>query len=248
MYECLGPQAVDSDGIEFTGWRIERLFHLNDKHAAVIARSASIRQRMAVEPAAAARGVEPNLDGLEALTSVIDFCAVQPDEHWTQDAVAALVLASACDGELREGFLSLWAFIREHRVKLDIGRQANILMDCFGRLRLADPVTMRLEADGGGLAASPAWLATQLPVRQRGFRVAMTWVATPFRSSASAAAAQRLLKARAPSLESHLCDEQAAVSYLRRETVDEAFRFGSSLSELMSPTLRSSLLQQAELH
>lgn len=245
VYESLGPLAVDADGMVFHGWRLERLFCLEDKAGAIAARSASVRRRMRDDAGAAARAVAPDRDGLDALFGVIDYCDVEPHEHWRVDADACLLLAGACQGDLREGFVALRSFILKHSVKLDVSARSNIMMDCFGRLRLADPLTMKLDAADDVRPARP-WLAMRVPLAQRGFSVATVWCAVPCAAELAAKLATEL-SAR-PGILTKVCTEaEAAKLVAQPETTVPAFEFSRELGELLTTDPRAELFAHAQL-
>lgn len=246
VYECLGDLAIDSDDMVFTGWRMERLFPLHDKKGAIAARSATIHARMRDDPSDAARPVAPETAALEALTAVCELCSIDPEEHPAVDASAALLLAGACDGALREGFLALRAFIQANGVKLDVANPSNVMMDCFGRLRLADPLTMRLNEPSGPPPAPRHWVAARLPQAQRGFNVTAQWLAVPFGSKQAAETVAR--ETKQPGVPTMVCDEAKAASLIaRKPEILRAFEFGASLSDLLSGEASAQLLTKATL-
>lgn len=187
--ERYGPVARDADGFEYTGWRIERLFALDDDIGRRNARVHAARLFAATKPAyrhKQARRVSSS--EYRGLVSALEDEQTLWTEGSTDNAALALAMALRTTGGLRKTFLLLRDFVTRSGTELDLLTQGNILLNAFGEPCLGDPVCPLTEEPVEPSAPSSESLAViaRLPVKVLGLTVHTAPFSSPELSPAEA--------------------------------------------------------------
>jgi hypothetical protein len=137
-----GNLVKDRDGLIYTVWSIERLFHPHDEVSMRKARIAGKQTLSRLKPGYASRSARLSGTGLtelqEALRQEQDYCK-SPDS-WEGCAEIALAMSLRTQGQMKLTFLFLLQFIRRRKVSLDLLTQGNVMLNMFGEPCLSDPV------------------------------------------------------------------------------------------------------------
>lgn len=137
-----GPLATDDDGLEYTGWTLERLFEPDDyegmRHARAVGREALTR----VKPSYAQRFCHLRTEQISTVRErLLEFQKTWGHENgWEACAHIALSMSLHTEGDLKKTFLFLQKFVTTHKVALDLLTRGNLLVNLFGEVTLSDPV------------------------------------------------------------------------------------------------------------
>lgn len=174
--ECYGQVAQDLDGFAYTGWRIERLFNLDDTLGRRNARVHAAKRFFAAKPAyrlKQSRRVSP--DEYHNLVAALQDEQTLWAESAASNADLAFSMALRTTGGLRKAFLLLRDFVTQSDAELDLLTQGNILLNAFGEPCLGDPVCPLTEEprSAGGKARRSLAVIARLPVKVLGLCVQM---------------------------------------------------------------------------
>lgn len=178
IFECVGVEAIDADGLRYVGYVMERLYRPQEW-------STESRRARALDAARRCKngGTNPvmpmaQVEELQALVTLAQ--RYQPSPELGGRAAQqefALRMASATRDGLRAAFITLALFIAEYPACFDLQNVDNFLLDCQGNVRLADPVS--IGCDEPGETGTCTYIMAKVPSRLSGFEVELQPCARP---------------------------------------------------------------------
>lgn len=177
-----GVVARDDDGLDYTGWTLERLFEPGDhegmRHARVAGREALTR----VKPMYRGRYCQRISNQVDKLRDALSKHQKTwgHENGWEACAHIALSMSLQTEGDLKATFLFLQKFVTTHKVALDLLTRGNIMVNFFGELTLSDPVCEHDETQQPAPACSTklVCLSAWVPASMDGLNISVLPMST----------------------------------------------------------------------
>lgn len=176
VLEPLGICAVDSDGFEYQGWVIERLFHPDDLTGQQLARIYGAAPLSKAKPYYKSQAYHSiNVTVINKLQARLreESRLLRDSATAIDHAHVALEMAAATTGELKNAFALLAQLINRTCHGLDLLTAGNILTNMWGQPVLGDPIApgcdMFYPESGGEEVRTPGQcVCGWIPVKQEG--------------------------------------------------------------------------------
>jgi hypothetical protein len=182
VFQKYGPALTDRENFTFSVWEVEQLFKAEDLDRQKIARATGRKQMSRYKPGYRSQVSALTTNSLGALQRRLEE---EQDRFrgygdWTASANIAVAMISRTEGNMRDTFVFLKAFVEKHKVHLDLLGTGNILVNMFGEPCLCDAVSDTFEGDPPlSLAPGTVAVVAEVPIKVSGMTVLTQYRASP---------------------------------------------------------------------